>query len=374
MKCKKCGKKLRRNELFCTVCGYYNDPNQEEKEEKIDNDDFDLTNEDWGSKEEDKKEEKELDKILKENKKKPKEEKKKEEDFEEIDEDERFVKAYIGEDYNIVKNSFFNIWALLFTWIYFLYRKLFITGIIGLVITYIVLVYFNSLLIPYGIAVCLLSGLLFNKYYILIIQSRIKGIHKKYEGSDDNTLEDICGEKGGVNFIYPLIIYFIFLAVVVLSSPSININISKKSNIKFFNENTENKANCNAFLKTAYSNIEETYKDEKVMEATCKIVKNPKKEYILYLKTQNTSTINYFYYKVSNDQIEYKGNTEELVEINKKEQLNKEDEERKKDLINVKTDYSSIYNSSRREDDLISKRQNTSEKLNYVFSRQEVIR
>jgi len=35
MHCKNCGKKLREKEKFCTICGYYNDHNEEdiEKEE-----------------------------------------------------------------------------------------------------------------------------------------------------------------------------------------------------------------------------------------------------------------------------------------------------------------------------------------------------
>ena len=27
MVCKKCGKRLKEGEMFCTVCGYFNDPN-----------------------------------------------------------------------------------------------------------------------------------------------------------------------------------------------------------------------------------------------------------------------------------------------------------------------------------------------------------
>ena len=30
MQCRKCGHKLKRNELFCTVCGYYNSENEDD--------------------------------------------------------------------------------------------------------------------------------------------------------------------------------------------------------------------------------------------------------------------------------------------------------------------------------------------------------
>ena len=157
MKCQKCGKKLRRNEVFCTICGYYNDFSDEKKIVNFDDeDDFDLTDDDWSSKEDDKAEEKELDKILKE--KKPKKSDDDEDDYELTDLD-RYVKAYIGEDYNIVRKSLFNIWALIFNWMYFLYRKLYITGIIGLVITYFVVIFLRNYAWIYFIIVSILSAI-----------------------------------------------------------------------------------------------------------------------------------------------------------------------------------------------------------------------
>ena len=48
MKCKKCGKKLRRNEMFCTVCGYYNDFSEKDNTSDIPSDE-DLLDDDWSA-------------------------------------------------------------------------------------------------------------------------------------------------------------------------------------------------------------------------------------------------------------------------------------------------------------------------------------
>ena len=44
MVCKKCGKRLKEGKMFCTVCGYFNDPNDisnydDNKKENFTNDD-----------------------------------------------------------------------------------------------------------------------------------------------------------------------------------------------------------------------------------------------------------------------------------------------------------------------------------------------
>lgn len=365
MKCKKCGKKLRRNETFCTVCGYYNDPNEKLKTtQTYDDDDFDLTNDDWSSSEDDKEEEKELDKILKE---------KKPEIEEELDEEDRYIKAYIGEDYKMIKKIFFNIWALLFSWIYFLYRKLYITGIIGLIITYIVIMFFkDSLLIYLGI-VALLSGLFFNKYYIFIIKNRINKINSEFEGSDTYSIEDVCKEKGGVRIVPALIAYLIFLVIVILTSTNLNLSFGSRNN-KYFKQNSENEANCNSLLKTSYSDIEENYQDYKLEEAECKISKNTTKEYKLFFKTEKDGKVVYFYYKSYDGLIEYIGNTLELTKLQSKSKLTDNEKERMNVLNTIKTDYDSIYRTSKSEDELIKKNKNTSEKTNFVFTRLEVIR
>ena len=59
--------------------------------------------------------------------------------------EERFLKAYIGEDYQKIRFKKFNILAALLNWAYVIYRKLYITGIIGLIITEIVVLKYQKI-------------------------------------------------------------------------------------------------------------------------------------------------------------------------------------------------------------------------------------
>ena len=45
MRCEKCGKKLRKNEKFCTVCGYYNEDKQNLNPDEWDDEDYNLLEE-----------------------------------------------------------------------------------------------------------------------------------------------------------------------------------------------------------------------------------------------------------------------------------------------------------------------------------------
>ena len=134
-------------------------------------------------------------------------------ELEDSDIDEKFIKAYIGEDYEKIRFKNFNPLAAILNWAYVLYRKLYITGIAGLLITEIVILKFPKLAIFYAILVILLIGFGFNKYYLFISKMVIKNQQKKFEGSDDYSMQKILSRKGGVNVIFTLIIYLIFLII-----------------------------------------------------------------------------------------------------------------------------------------------------------------
>ena len=239
MRCEKCGKKLRKNEKFCTVCGYYNEAQEEVKPDDWDDGDYNLLDE-----------EKETENNQTINIGTIKDKKTVNYDYEE----ERDVEAYIGEDYKIIKKSPFNIWAFILNWMYVLYRKLYITGIIGLGIALIITLFYTRFIVAYLIISMLLLGVAFNPYYIFIIKQRIKRLETKYEGSDSFTFTGICKDKGGVNAIFALLIYFIFLVIILFCL--IRVNYNKNHNTKFWEVNTENRANCSYYVKSAYNNVE----------------------------------------------------------------------------------------------------------------------
>lgn len=395
MKCVKCGKKLKSNEKFCTYCGYYNDSEKEENW-STDNDQEDLLEENWYDDEIDneeettvveevKKEEKPKKKKKEEKKEEPKKEEKPKkekkekvkeiklkEDNEVYDQNERYIEAYIGEDYKLIKKSPFNIWAFLLNWMYFLYRKLYITGIIGLVITALVAFFLTKYFLIYLIITLLIIGFGFNPYYVFIIKRRVNKILKDYEGSDEFSLEKMCKEFGGVNVILSLIIYFIFLVVIILSIVRVSFNPSHNTN--FWKQNSENRANCSSLVKLTYQSEKTNY--DKIEEAVCKYNKNSKK-YDIYLKTEKNKKTIYAYYETNDDYVVYKNNTELLELLNKKKKSKEITQEEEKILNEIKlieSDYKSIYKKSLKEDKLIKEKKDKEEKLNYIFDYQEIIR
>ena len=66
MKCKKCGAELKENEVICLECGYYNDFEEETVFEEFEVEDTKEPN-------------------------------------------QELLKAYVGEDYQLIKKGFFNI-------------------------------------------------------------------------------------------------------------------------------------------------------------------------------------------------------------------------------------------------------------------------
>ena len=392
MKCAKCGKRLRSNEKFCTYCGYYNDTNSKDNWTPLDTED-DLLEENWyeddieidedeeiteptkktKTKKETKKKEEKPKKEEKVKKEKPVKEVKEikiKENNEVYDENEKYIESYIGEDYKLIKRSPFNIWAFLLNWMYLLYRKLYITGIIGLIITLLVAIFYTKYFLTYFIITIVLLGLLFNPYYVFIVKRRVKKILVDYEGSDPFSLQKICSELGGVNVVLALIIYLIFLVFIVFSIVKISIN--KTSNVKFWKENSENKANCTSLVKLVYNQEKTNY--NKVEEALCKVNKSENTEYEIYLKVNKNNKTIYAYYETEKDYIVFKNNTEKLDELSSKKTLTGEENKILNEIKTIPLNYNSIYKKSNEEDELIKKKQDKKEKVNFIFNYEEIIR
>lgn len=401
MKCVKCGKKLKSNEKFCTYCGYYNDGGENETWNTETPQEEDLLEENWYDedvetpeedevelepvkKEKPKKEKKpkeekpKKEKVIKEKpvkeekikEEKPKKEIKIKEDNEVYDQNERYIESYIGEDYRLIKKSPFNIWAFLLNWMYLLYRKLYITGIIGLVITVVVALFLTKYFIIYLLITMVLLGFGFNPYYIYIVKRKVNSILKEYEGTDSFSLEKMCSEFGGVNIPMALIIYLVFLVVIVISILKPTINTSH--NTKFWKENSENEANCLSLIKLIYKKAPSV----KITEALCKVNKN-NRNFDLYIKINKDNKVVYEYYTTENDYIVYKNNTEFLENLNKKKAENRITEEEEKNLSEMKmimSNYETIRNDSLNEDKLIKAKRNKEEKLNYIFDKEVIKR
>ena len=399
MFCKKCGKKLKMGEEFCSVCGYYNSNEEEgflddedaksynddfyDEIEEIDEDDYDKENYDKEvSKGGRKVEENLINKINVEDSKEinefstssdAKPSKKKIPSFK----DDRLIEAFTGEDYKWIIRRPINIYALLLSWMYFVYRKMYIIGVAGLALTGFVYRFYHSFIIPYAIIVMVLSGFLFNPIYRLYAKFRISRIKEKNYGTDDFTIEQICAEKGGTSLILALVIFLIFIIVMFRTYYRLTYN---NENTRYWTENSENSANCMNFAKSNYKILEEESVEGVLEEAVCNVrLVNTTKSYDIYikLKDKEKNSYKFVYFKDNKDSISIEGINVTLEELQTKNGNNTITEEEKATLsrlLEIKTEYTRIHEKSIEEDSLIKTKKNKSQKLNYIIKKDEILR
>ena len=387
MNCQNCGKKLKPNEKFCTVCGYYNseektedkieeeieynDKELDDEDDDLDSFDFDLENDetevsesentnDFNDEEKEEFEEFKID-ANPTNNKKEKKEKTKYYEYEY----EYLLDSFIGEDANIIKEKTFNIYAFIFNWLYFIYRKMYITGILGLLVSLLIFIYIRILYLPFIILSMISIGFTFNKIYVSYAKRMISKIVLK----DDDLLEkETCEKKGRVNFIIPLIIYTIYLVIIVVVYLEIRIN--PDYNQKFFKENSNNDASCISMIKKAYNYSKSTLNITNINSAVCR--KN-NKDYTIYLKY--TDIIQY--YNLKEGTLYYQTDTTEIKPLEEKS-INNTITNEEQELLNLKKkiemEYEEIYKSSKNEQKLIKEKKNKTERLNYDYTKEEITR
>lgn len=394
MRCKRCDEKLKSKSGFCPACGYYNvfDDEKKEKEEDIFADEVEIEKEEETSKEDVFAEDVEMNEednkdlwndelvtftneedIKKEEKKKPKRSFSNEEEYEY--EEESYLESYIGEDYKIIKKRPFNIYAFLFNWMYVLYRKLYITGIVGLFLSYLVVLFLKPWFLIYVVIVMILLGFLFNPYYIKMAKIKINRIKNKFDVTDSFTLSNVCKEKGGVSAIPALVVYLVFLIAVILSLFPIRLN--KNNNRRYWNENSENKATCISAIKASYSSLLELDEKVEVEEAACKIVKTVPVVYEIYIKIKEEDQEVISFFQTEEEMIVYQNDTSSKKELEERMMSGKiTDVEtiKLKKLQEMEKTYREVVKKSKEEDQLIQKGKNRSEKLHYAFTKEEVIR
>ena len=138
---------------------------------------------------------------------------------------EELIRVWIGKKqdamYQKMGQSDFNIWAFLFNWAYFAYRKMYLWAI-GIFAIMSALGYiFNTLLklqLVFGVIyiICgLITGALFYKIYYWHIDKKLK----KYEenGSEYDEAFNIAKKKGGTSILAPLL-PVIVLVIILLGS------------------------------------------------------------------------------------------------------------------------------------------------------------
>lgn len=287
---------------------------------------------------------------------------------------DRLLESFVGEDYKWIIRRPINIYAFIFSWIYFIYRKMYIIGTIGLMITGFVVRCYPQFLIYYIPAVMVLSSILFNPIYKLFAKSRIKYIIKKCE-EDDYTEEQLCEKYGGVNVVITLIIFLFFLLVMLRTYFVFHINNENK---KFWNENSENFANCKYNTLNDYKILQEKSIEGEFVDAVCSItMNNNKKRFNIYMKIKTKTQDKYLSFEYKDDQYLLLGSTGDYALLQKKNDDKTITEEELlvyKQLSDIRSKYYLKFDKAKEEDTLIKKRKNVSEKLNYIILKDDIFK
>lgn len=411
MRCRECGKTLRDDENICSACGFYNDRESKSLESDTNSDgyfddpsgmsgpsslddnysdlSFEDDDDDIGER---RREQEEIDDLFKEKVLGEKPTKKKEgpsikmdkknggtvAQYIDTDDSADFIAAFIGEDYKWIVNKPVNIYALLFSWMYFIYRKLYLIGIIGLFVCGLIARYVPIISPIIIILSMVLSGVLFNSIYLSVAQRRVQRILDTYGDQSDSYILEKCKKKGGVSVIKALLIFFLFLVCMVCTYYRFYIGLGES---KFFKDNSENEANCMSNGKQLFNSLVE--REEKEMigssldEIACHVLITGEKNYDIILKLKNGIDYRYIYYSTDNEEATVKGDTNyiDIIEEAKKAgPVSKEDEEILEFSKSIETRFEDIKTNSRTEEEAVKKKKMSTQRTHFAFTKDQIFK
>ena len=155
-----------------------------------------------------------------------------------ITSDEDYIKAYINNNYNSIKKQKFNIAALIFGPFYCIYRKMYLLGIILIIIE-------SSFLFSIGgdystlveLFINLYLAIKINEIYLKKVNNNIETIKSNNPDKTSKELIEICSKKGGTIPI-KLFIILLFIIPMIISILTILFEYDESINEKTISNNT----------------------------------------------------------------------------------------------------------------------------------------
>lgn len=350
MECKKCRKTLSKQERFCTYCGYYNDPDEDIND---------------GFSEETIKEDKELETTTTQEKKENIEvEKVVYESTEKLK--PRCLKVFLTTDYKTVTNGGLNIYALLFSWIYFIYKKIYIIGLPGLIVTGLLVLSQPVILLIYIILSMVISGVFFNKIYLFYANKKIDKIISK---NNPEEAIKLSRKAGSDNVLVTLGIYFVFLILTIVLY--FTKDIIGLGGDKYYKENTNNKNKCLQMIDVAKKNSSSS-SVAFIIEAGCIVLDSSNLKYQVYLKFDKGDKIIIEQYSTDIQKMYFDGSTDLLTEYgNRKSELTDLELKHYQEMLDIQRNYSNLQQHAKIEDEAIKNKKNTLPKT-YFLIKEEV--
>ena len=129
--------------------------------------------------------------------------------------DEELLSLYVGKNYRKISSRILNIAALIFCPFYYLYRKMFLFGILIFVGLLFIHLHFENYFID--AAYYFVFGLIFNILYFSKVRRRVARIASQNINLDAYNVGRICSKKGGTSFIILLLGILIDLIILIFS-------------------------------------------------------------------------------------------------------------------------------------------------------------
>ncbi len=185
------------------------------------------------------------------------------EQYPEIDE-VKVSKEYVGPAFTKITMAPFSFYALLFGGIYFIYRKLYVFGLLALVIELAILIIVPTPFSFIGLFIYrLILALIVNHLYIGIVKTRVKILHKHNIKKNQYELSVMAKKKGGTNFLIALLATIVYGLAVFIIGVSLDykdlLNLLPENNEPVINEDSKGVTGYNGDLTYEEYNIEDNF-------------------------------------------------------------------------------------------------------------------
>ena len=246
-----------------------------------------------------------------------------------ITSDEDYVKKYVGEKYDIIKQERFSILAFIFGPLHMIYRKMYLYGL-SLLTIIVLLSYYNIEIGSYiTIIINLYLGFKFNRIYMNHANQKTEEIKISNPDKTSQELLDLCKRKGStINPIILIMIITTTLTIILIYT----IDYIRKNQIV---ENNTN--NYNEIVDMKYK-VLDNYKKGQFKSTTYDFYSYHKDNTSCYITIKTTPTTNYK--SIDDYIIKYSKTNNEITNI----QINNNNW--KKTINNKLTIYAINYNNN----------------------------
>ena len=110
---------------------------------------------------------------------------------------EELAKEFVGNKYEIFKNSLFNVPAFFFTSLYMFYRKMYLYAFLTFILFFVVINYFKGFIAI--VIFHLVIGFIINKLYLSFARGKVAKIKANNPRKTIPYLKVMCSSSGGVS-------------------------------------------------------------------------------------------------------------------------------------------------------------------------------